>query len=67
MLPETQQQIQLVSRPEGMPVKEDFLYKEIEVPKPSKEKYLSRRFTFPWILTCAEECLMPNRMLNLSN
>lgn len=40
MLPETQKQIQLVSRPEGMPVKEDFLYKEIEVSKPSKGEVL---------------------------
>lgn len=40
MLPETQKQIQLVSRPEGMPVKEDFLYKEIDVPTPSKGEVL---------------------------
>ncbi|NMH70831.1 NADP-dependent oxidoreductase [Bacillus sp. RO3] len=40
MLPEKQKQIQLVSRPEGMPVKEDFLHKEIEVPKPSKGEVL---------------------------
>ncbi|BCB02402.1 NADP-dependent oxidoreductase [Bacillus sp. KH172YL63] len=40
MLPEKQQQIQLISRPEGMPVKEDFLYKEIEVPKPSDGEVL---------------------------
>ncbi|TMU84955.1 NADP-dependent oxidoreductase [Bacillus sp. BHET2] len=40
MLPEKQQQIQLVSRPEGMPQKEDFLYKEIEVPKPSSGEVL---------------------------
>ena len=40
MLSEKQQQIQLVSRPEGMPVKEDFLYKEIDVPKPSKGEVL---------------------------
>ncbi|KPL60537.1 NADP-dependent oxidoreductase [Rossellomorea vietnamensis] len=40
MLPETQKQIQLVSRPEGMPVKEDFLYKDVEVPKPSKGEVL---------------------------
>ncbi|MCR8848987.1 NADP-dependent oxidoreductase [Rossellomorea sp. SC111] len=39
-MPETQKQIQLVSRPEGMPVKEDFLYKEIEVSKPSKGEVL---------------------------
>ncbi|MCA1059988.1 NADP-dependent oxidoreductase [Rossellomorea aquimaris] len=40
MLPEKQHQIQLVSRPEGMPVKEDFLYKEIDVPQPSKGEVL---------------------------
>lgn len=40
MLPEKQQQIQLVSRPEGMPVKEDFLYKEIDVPQPSNGEVL---------------------------
>ncbi|WP_044339182.1 MDR family NADP-dependent oxidoreductase [Rossellomorea aquimaris] len=40
MLPEKQQQIQLVARPEGMPVKEDFNFKEIEVPKPSKGQVL---------------------------
>ncbi|WRP07098.1 NADP-dependent oxidoreductase [Rossellomorea aquimaris] len=40
MLPEKQQQIQLVSRPEGMPVKEDFNFKEIEIPKPSKGQVL---------------------------
>ncbi|WP_397548093.1 zinc-binding dehydrogenase [Rossellomorea yichunensis] len=40
MLPEMQQQIQLVARPEGMPVKEDFHFKEIEVPKPSKGQVL---------------------------
>ncbi|CAN7558498.1 NADP-dependent oxidoreductase [Rossellomorea sp. LjRoot5] len=39
-MPETQKQIQLVSRPEGMPVKEDFLYKEIDVPTPSKGEVL---------------------------
>nr|WP_152968538.1 NADP-dependent oxidoreductase [Rossellomorea vietnamensis] len=39
-MPETQKQIQLVSRPEGMPVKEDFLYKDVEVPKPSKGEVL---------------------------
>jgi NADPH:quinone reductase len=40
MLPEKQKQIQLVSRPEGMPVKEDFLYKEIDVPQPSNGEVL---------------------------
>ncbi|WGG46159.1 NADP-dependent oxidoreductase [Rossellomorea sp. DA94] len=40
MLPEKQQQIQLVSRPEGMPVKEDFLHKEIDVPQPSNGEVL---------------------------
>ncbi|MGG3915239.1 NADP-dependent oxidoreductase [Rossellomorea vietnamensis] len=40
MLPKKQQQIQLVSRPEGMPVKEDFLYKEIDVPQPSNGEVL---------------------------
>ncbi|WP_406685775.1 NADP-dependent oxidoreductase [Rossellomorea vietnamensis] len=40
MLPEKQQQIQLVSRPEGMPVKEDFLYKEIDVPQSSNGEVL---------------------------
>ncbi len=40
MIPETQQQIQLASRPEGMPVREDFHYKEIEVPKPSQGEIL---------------------------
>ncbi|MFC7786275.1 MULTISPECIES: NADP-dependent oxidoreductase [unclassified Rossellomorea] len=40
MLPEKQQQIQLVARPEGMPVKEDFNFKEIEVPKPSEGQVL---------------------------
>ncbi|MGG4166579.1 NADP-dependent oxidoreductase [Rossellomorea vietnamensis] len=39
-MPETQKQIQLVSRPEGMPVKGDFLYKDVEVPKPSKGEVL---------------------------
>jgi NADPH:quinone reductase len=33
--PQTQKQIQLISRPEGMPTKNDFLYKEIDVPRPS--------------------------------
>ncbi|XXM70378.1 NADP-dependent oxidoreductase [Lysinibacillus sphaericus] len=40
MLPKTQQQIQLVSRPEGMPVENDFLYKEIDVPQPSQGEVL---------------------------
>jgi NADPH:quinone reductase len=40
MLPETQQQIQLVSRPEGMPAESDFLYKEIEVPQPARGQVL---------------------------
>jgi NADPH:quinone reductase len=35
MLPQTQKQIQLISRPKGMPTDNDFLYKEIEVPQPS--------------------------------
>jgi NADPH:quinone reductase len=40
MLPKTQQQIQLVSRPEGMPVESDFLYKKVEVPQPSQGEVL---------------------------
>ncbi|MFL8935390.1 NADP-dependent oxidoreductase [Rossellomorea oryzaecorticis] len=40
MLPETQQQIQLVSRPEGMPEESDFLYKEVDVPHPSQGEVL---------------------------
>ncbi|KSU61503.1 NADP-dependent oxidoreductase [[Bacillus] enclensis] len=40
MLPETQQQIQLVSRPEGMPEESDFLYKKVDVPHPSQGEVL---------------------------
>ncbi|WP_175986852.1 NADP-dependent oxidoreductase [Bacillus sp. Marseille-Q1617] len=40
MLPKTQQQIQLVARPEGMPAENDFLYKEVEVPQPSQGEIL---------------------------
>jgi NADPH:quinone reductase len=40
MLPKNQQQIQLVSRPEGMPVESDFLYKKVEVPQPSQGEVL---------------------------
>jgi NADPH:quinone reductase len=40
MLPKTQQQIQLVSRPEGMPSENDFLYKEIKVPQTSQGEVL---------------------------
>ncbi|MCA1055999.1 NADP-dependent oxidoreductase [Rossellomorea aquimaris] len=39
-MPSKQKQIQLVSRPVGMPKDDDFLYKEIEVPQPSKGEIL---------------------------
>jgi NADPH:quinone reductase len=40
MLPETQKQIKLASRPHGKPEKKDFLYEEIAVPAPGEGQVL---------------------------
>jgi NADPH:quinone reductase len=40
MLPETQKQIKLASRPHGKPEKEDFLYEELAVPNPGDKEVL---------------------------
>ncbi|WP_064094255.1 NADP-dependent oxidoreductase [Rossellomorea aquimaris] len=40
MLPESQQQIQLASRPEGTPTNANFHYKKVNVPQPSEREVL---------------------------